>query len=167
MTPIKKPTSLLMGGHAGEGKLLLGEGWASNGHWLIRLDCFKGKPKATKGIQLGELTSGMRAGVTQDAKQCANVEANLTDERVTIDKRRYSRARSDSEKTDRVTHVRFTNTKSDGKPGAFEAWADLAYVEWLADLGPVKWFLGRGYLDPLRVENNQGETIAILSPVRK
>ncbi len=167
MNRIKKPTALLMGGHAGEGKLILSDEWASNGHWLIRLDCLQTMPTPTKGIVLAPESASMIPSIIKNAEQSAYTLCELTGEYETVEIRRYTHARSTSEKTDPIDHVEFANVQKDGSPGAYRVWANLAYIEWLAGIGETTWFMSRSFGDPFRVENKAGETIAILSPVRK
>ena len=103
----------------------------------------------------------------KNAEQSAYTLCVLTGEKETVELRRYTHSRSKSEKKDLVTYAEFASIKKDGSPGAYREWANLAYIEWLGGMGEGTWYMSLSFGDPLRIENAQGETVAILSPVRK
>ena len=164
MIQIKKPTLALITGHKNnpEGKLMLCPGWVSSGAWLIKAECLKAPARACKGIHTESIPAEGLVITLENARKDSPYPCELTDERVTKIQRRYNN-RLKSPK-DSYVWARF---KSEGAPLAPEGvWASLLYIEWLAGLGPIKWFCGRDWRDPIRIENSHGETIALLMPVR-
>jgi len=161
MIPIKKPTRAILTGHKDqpEGKLMLCDGWVSSGAWLIKAECLKSPARACKGIHTESIPEKMLASMLENARKVAPYPCELSEER-----RVHSQQRSyvnGSNKKDSYTWAKFT---CEGGPG--EVWANLLYIEWLAGLGPVKWYCGRDFRDPIRIEDEQGEIIALLMPVR-
>jgi hypothetical protein len=158
MTPIKKPTVAIITGHKDkqEGQLILADGWTSNGAWLIKNECLKAPARASKKVTTGSIFS---LSLLNSARRDSSSPCYLTEERTEYTQRRSFHEHG-SKKVDSFTLAKFTSDEGNA------VWANLLYVEWIADLGPIKWFCGRDYRDPIRIENEIGETVALIMPVR-
>jgi hypothetical protein len=139
------------------GKLLLGEGWASNGHWLINGECFTRPARATKWIQ----TQGLAPAVLSNLQEFAcmsRYHCTLTGERISEDRP----VPHSSKKIERVCYASFASKEA---PAGVLTWGQAHYIDWLSALGG-SWFMGTDHTTPL-VLKRDGETLAILMPVAR
>lgn len=152
---IKRPTSMLMGGPAKDGKLIFGEDWVSNGIWGVRCDRLKRPAVVTTGIRLEKGNMVMVLKMVERSRE----ECSPTNEREIAHIRRSYKGKSD--KTDPIEYLKLTRHE-----GGEDVWVNALVFDWLQGLGAGRWYTGHNFGDPLRFTQD-GFTVACLSPVRR